>query len=925
MAIIRCKMCGGELEITDESSICECEFCGTKQTIPTIKDENLQGLFNRANNLRMKAEFDKAAEIYEKIIQADESESEAYWGLILCKYGIEYVEDPATYKRVPTCHRASFEAVTADDDYKKALEYSDTLQKSVYEAEAKAIDEIQKGIVALAQKEDPYDVFICYKETDAEGKRTQDSAIANDIYYQLTQEGFKVFYAAITLEDKLGQEYEPYIFSALNSSKVMLSLGTKPEYFNAVWVKNEWSRFLKIMKKDRSRLLIPCYKGMDAYELPEEFAHLQAQDMGKIGFINDVVRGIKKVISKDSDKPKAVEQVVQQSAGSTSANAQVQRGNMALEDNEWEKAEGFFEEALNLDPQCAEAYLGKLMAKEKSSNVAELTQHYISRYDYAKTEKLEACPEKVDRISEAVSKYEVPVYFPKAEIRKLYIYDRSFMSKYQGRVIEKAEALSELENEKLLVRAKQYADGDSKVAVDKLYEDVTSALDHMINQAKEDDEKKTESVKKSYEKFLDSTDKKVKELYDKAIEKRESDYTTRVSLMNNAKSVDDYEKARALLAGDRMQGYKDTKELAEKCKNEIDRLTEQIAEANAKKEKKKKKNQIISISVVVMAIILIVIGIKVNKELKYRHAIELREQGQCQEASEILTDLGDYKDCVEQIELTEKYDNYYKGIEALNSGDYENAKSYFSMAYDIKDSQEQYENAGRMILQKKYDAAVKLIENKQYDEAYSEFSQLGDFSDAKDQVEKTRTLIFEQKYDEAMKLKDEGKYEEALEELNHCGYVKDSEVQRNQIKEILNEEKYNEAISAISNKQYKKARTLLAELGEYKDSAEKLDGIYELEKEQARDEISIILKAKDDSRVKYGGASYIKLGERSSTIVLLGSKMPMSENSDSFETKCLNAMTLGEQYYVSSCHVGLYTVNKCNDWYICVEVYKNKD
>ena len=43
---------------------------------------------------------------------------------------------------------------------------------------------------------------------------------------------------------------------------------------------------LKIMNKDRSKVLIPCYKDMDAYELPEEFAHLQAQDMSKIGFIS---------------------------------------------------------------------------------------------------------------------------------------------------------------------------------------------------------------------------------------------------------------------------------------------------------------------------------------------------------------------------------------------------------------------------------------------------------------------------------------------------------------------------------------------------------------------------------------------------------------------------------------------------------------
>ena len=85
-----------------------------------------------------------------------------------------------------------------------------------------------------------------------------------------------MFYAAITLEGKLGNEYEPIIFAALHSAKVMLVVGTKIEHFTAVWVKNEWSRFLKIIQKDRSKLLIPCYRDIDAYELPEEFAHLQA-------------------------------------------------------------------------------------------------------------------------------------------------------------------------------------------------------------------------------------------------------------------------------------------------------------------------------------------------------------------------------------------------------------------------------------------------------------------------------------------------------------------------------------------------------------------------------------------------------------------------------------------------------------------------
>ena len=69
------------------------------------------------------------------------------------------------------------------------------------------------------------------------------AALAQDIYYQLEKGNLKVFFFRITLEDKLGTEYEPYIFAALNSAKVMLAVGTNPKYLNAVWVKNEWSSY----------------------------------------------------------------------------------------------------------------------------------------------------------------------------------------------------------------------------------------------------------------------------------------------------------------------------------------------------------------------------------------------------------------------------------------------------------------------------------------------------------------------------------------------------------------------------------------------------------------------------------------------------------------------------------------------------------
>lgn len=362
MAIIKCKMCGGALEINNNETVATCEYCGTQQTLPRLDDDRRANLYDRANHFRRNNDFDKAMGIYENILNDDNTDAEAYWSLVLCRYGIEYVEDPSSHKRVPTVNRAQFTSIFDDDNYKSALQYADSYQRSVYEEEAKAINEIQKGILAISQKEEPFDVFICYKESDNNGRRTPDSVLANDLYHQLTQEGFKVFFARITLEDKLGVAYEPYIFAALNSAKVMVALGTKPEYFNAVWVKNEWSRYLALIKNGAKKILIPAYKDMDPYDLPEEFSHLQAQDMGKLGFMQDLIRGIKKIAQADAPKTTVVKETVIAS-GSANTAPLLKRVFMFLEDGDWDSANEYCEKVLDIDPECAEAYLGKLLSE----------------------------------------------------------------------------------------------------------------------------------------------------------------------------------------------------------------------------------------------------------------------------------------------------------------------------------------------------------------------------------------------------------------------------------------------------------------------------------------------------------------------------------------------------------------------------------
>ena len=371
MSIFKCKMCGGTLEIKNNESVAVCDFCGTMQTIPKLDDEKRANLYNRANHFRRNNEFDKAMGIYEMILSENNTDAEAYWSIVLCRYGIEYVEDPASHKRIPTVNKAQTIPIFNDNDYLNAIKYADGYQRDVYENEANAIDVIQKNIFEISNNEEPFDIFISYKETDSMGRRTQDSVYAQDIYINLINEGYRVFFSRITLEDKIGTAYEPYIFAALNSAKVMLVVGTTSENMNAVWVKNEWSRYLDIIKKDSSKVLIPCYRNMDPYDLPDEFAFLQAQNIDKIGFMQDLIRGIQKYISNDKEKYE------NDTSGTPNSKSLLKRGFMYLEDGNWKNADEYFEKILDAEPKNPKAYLGKFLC----------TNHILKESDIAKIPK----------------------------------------------------------------------------------------------------------------------------------------------------------------------------------------------------------------------------------------------------------------------------------------------------------------------------------------------------------------------------------------------------------------------------------------------------------------------------------------------------------------------------------------------------------
>ena len=670
MAILKCKMCGGDIELSQDKTFGTCEYCGSTMTFPKVSDDQRAAAFNRGNHFRRIGEFDKALAVYERIVREDDADAEAHWCCALCRFGIEYVEDPTSFEWLPTCHRASFDSFLEDVDYLAAVEHSDGITRRQYQKDAAKIAEVQRGILATSQNSEPYDVFICYKESDENGNRTRDSLLAQDIYYQLAEQGRKVFFSRITLEDMVGTQYEPYIFAALNSAKVMIVVGTKAEYMNAVWVKNEWSRFLAMMKKDRSKILLPCYRDMDPYDMPEQLSVLQSYDMGKIGFIQDLIRGIAKVLDAQKQpevvKEVAKETVVVQQAAPTSTAPLLQRAFMFLEDGEWNSANEYCEKVLDLEPQNAMAYMGKLMADlrvKKQELLKDRAEPFDDKNNYQKAVRFAS-----EELKATLVGYIEHINTRNENARLEGIYNKAKVA-MQSAKVESDYQLAEREFRSILfykdseALANQCAEKAEVARKNEIYDNAQTF-------AKFDDCSKIDRAIRLFESILGwkDADEKIVACKEKMEEIQVRQEAARKNeIYDNAQAFakfDDCSKIdRAIHLFESISGWKDADEKIVACKKkmeeirarqEADRLERErkamLAREEAERIAKRNKKIAILIGLVLCATIAFVIALKIViiPTVKYNKAIALMNAGNVVEAYEALTALDGYKDSAEK-------------------------------------------------------------------------------------------------------------------------------------------------------------------------------------------------------------------------------------------------------------------------------------
>lgn len=282
MAAFICRYCGAPLELSG-TTVCECQSCNILQSVPLIDSAEKRELLTRAEQLRREQRYDKAIQLYEKMITLSPTDADLYWALALCRYGVLFFADGGSVLQRTQAH-----SFTSDSDYQQALKFADEKQRGLMEHIAGSIDEKQREISELSIGKS-YDVLLCSGADDKSVK------CSTELYSRLCSENMNVFYPQVTLKETAKSEWEPFLFSAVYSAKVLIIAVTDRSIFDDVLAMNLCGRFMSGSMSGRA--VIPVLYGVPPEELPSELTKFQALNAASLGFEQDLAASVKALIS----------------------------------------------------------------------------------------------------------------------------------------------------------------------------------------------------------------------------------------------------------------------------------------------------------------------------------------------------------------------------------------------------------------------------------------------------------------------------------------------------------------------------------------------------------------------------------------------------------------------------------------------------
>ena len=220
------------------------------------------------------------------------------------------------------------------------------------------------------------------------------------------------------------------------------------------------------------------------------------------------------------------ETVVVHNEGGSNVQALLDRGQMALEDGEWTKADEFFEQVLNQDAKCGAAYLGKFLAKARKANVQAYVQSICAGItaDAPTKRNAEACAEDQAFIDACVKNYQVPEYYDPTDIRTALRFDRGYCADRAAYFRDaQKQTMQRLDDDRNFTRAEKFAAGETKVQCEALRTGLTNALRQQEQTAEQEAAAEKQRVTEAYRAFLKETEPKLAAKQKQALAKQEDE------------------------------------------------------------------------------------------------------------------------------------------------------------------------------------------------------------------------------------------------------------------------------------------------------------------------------------------------------------------------------------------------------------------
>ncbi|MBQ3489251.1 MAG: TIR domain-containing protein, partial [Clostridia bacterium] len=510
-----------------------------------------------------------------------------------------------------------------------------------------------------------------------------------------------------------------------------------------------------------------------------------------------------------------------------SSNTLLKRAMLFLEDGEWDHADEYCEKILDMNPENAEAYLGKLMAElhvSKREDLKNCEKPFDGNGNYRKIIRFGN-----EKLKKEIAGYITFINTRNENARLEGIYNRAkatmASAKTEKEYQDAAKIFASISSYKDSAKLKQAClEKAEAVRKDFICNSAKSKMNGGDIQSYEEAIKQFQTVSgwRDADECIRICQNKIAEIQKKQEEERlKEEIARKDSIYNSAKSkmnggdIQSYEEA--IKQFQTIPGWRDADECIRICWGKIE-------EIKRKQEEERLKAEI------------------ARKDSIYNSAKSKMNGGDIQSYEEAIKQfqrIPGWRDADECVRVCQDKIEEIKRKQEEERLEYERQKELARIEAEKRKKRNKKialtaTSVFCLILAfafllntvilptLKYNNALALMEEGKYEKAITAFEKLGSYKDSITKITECNTAILDGKYANAVSLMNAGKYTEAILVFEALNGYKDSVEKIGSCNAIF-DEKYNHAISLMNAGRYAEAILAFEALKGYKDSVAKIN------------------------------------------------------------------------------------------------------